>query len=276
MADRLLTHQADTAPPDERPLLIEMTEDGRIATLTLNRPAARNSLDRRLVSALTDALTALSERPGLQVLVLTGTGERAFCAGADLIERLAMTVSERTAHTAAIAAVAGLLAAVPVPTIAAIRGFAVAGGAELALACDLRVATHDAVFGFPEVGIGIFPGAGGVVRLPRLIGPGRARDLLFTGRRIRAEEAYQLGLINRLVDNDALSATSGHVASQIAANAPLAIRALKQALVESAGQADASALQIVALHRQPLDATLDYAEGLAAFAERRAPRFRGE
>ncbi len=132
-------------------------------------------------------------REDVRAVIVTGAGERAFCAGADLKERRMLAPDERAAHTAAIEAAAEALAALPMPTIAAVRGFALAGGAELAIACDLRVAAEDATFGFPEVKIGIFPGAGGALRLPRLVGSGAARDLLFTGRQIAAEEAFRMG-----------------------------------------------------------------------------------
>jgi enoyl-CoA hydratase len=160
-------------------------------------------------------------------------------------------------------------------TIAAVRGFALAGGTELAIACDLRVAGTDAVFGLPEVKIGIFPGAGGVLRLPRLVGAGAARDLLFTGRQVGAEEASRLGLIDRLVEPEAVLTAARALAGQVAANAPLAVRAVKRALGESFGLVEAEARRTVNRHRATLDATADYQEGLAAFAERRAPRFRG-
>lgn len=268
---RVVPHQEG-----EPALLVSARPDGQVVTLTLNRPAARNALDRASARDLIAALTSLAKHAEIRVLVLTGAGDRAFCAGADLRERLTMGPAERTAHTDAIAAVADALADFPTPTVAAIRGFALAGGAELAVACDLRIAATDAVFGFPEVAIGIFPGAGGVVRLPRLIGAGAARDLLFTGRRVAAEEAYRLGLVDRLVEVAALGAATAEVASSIAVNAPLAMRALKRALIEGAGQPDKIAHQTARRHRQPLDATADYAEGLAAFGERRAARFRGE
>ena len=249
--------------------------DAPVATLRLNRPAARNAISHRMADELTAALSLLAQRDGLRALILTGAGDQAFCAGADLRERRALAPEERGAHTRAIAAAAEALAALPVPTIAAVRGYALAGGAELALACDLRVAATDTVFGFPEVRIGIFPGAGGVVRLPRLIGDAAARDLLFTGRRVGAEEALRLGLVDRRVPPEALIAIARTLAGDIAANAPLAIRALKQALIDSAGLQVADAEPVVATLREPLDQTDDYAEGLAAFGERRTPNFRG-
>jgi enoyl-CoA hydratase/carnithine racemase len=247
----------------------------RIAVVTMNRPAARNALSRQLVADLDAALRALAADRSLHAFILTGAGDRAFCAGADLVERRSLSPVELTAHTAGINTVCDLLAEFPVPTIAAIRGYALAGGAELAIACDLRVAGNDAVFGYPEVKIGVFPGAGGVVRLPRLIGAGAARDLLYTGRGVAAGEAHRLGLIDRLVSPDRVLVEAHALAREIAANAPLAVRAVKRALVETIGLPDADAHRIAARHRQPLDATSDYAEGLAAFAERRTPRFTG-
>ncbi len=254
---------------------IRVERTAHVATITLNRPEARHALSRRLTDALREALDRLAADDSLRALVLTGAGEQAFCAGADLTERLTMTTAERGAHTAAINAVADALAAFPVPVIAAVRGYALAGGAELAIACDLRVAGTDAVFGFPEVRIGIFPGAGGVVRLPRLIGAGAARDLLYSGRQVRADEAFRLGLIDRLVASESVVPAAGDLAEAIAANAPLAIRAVKRALIEATGLAEPEAHRVVGRQRGALDGSADYAEGLAAFAEKRRPRFRG-
>ena len=161
------------------------------------------------------------------------------------------------------------------PTIAAVRGFALAGGAELAIACDLRVAAQDATFGFPEVKIGIFPGAGGALRLPRIVGSGAARDLLITGRRITAEDAIRLGLVDRLAPAESVVEAAVELADAIAANAPLAVRAVKRALEESQGRRPDEARRRVKALRSALDSTADYEEGLAAFAERRSPRFTG-
>ncbi len=257
----------------EPTVLLDRT--GPIALVTLNRPAARNALSRQIGIDLLTTFTALAQDDTLRALILTGAGDRAFCAGADLIERQSMTPAELTAHTDSINTVCDILAAFPVPTIAAIRGYALAGGAEIAIACDLRVAATDATLGFPEVKIGVFPGAGGVVRLPLLIGPGAARDLLYTGRQIPAEEAHRLGLITRLVPPDQVLTAAHTLAAEIAANAPLAIRALKRALLESTNLPIPEAHRHAAYHRRPLDATADYAEGLTAFAERRMPNFKG-
>lgn len=246
-----------------------------IVLLTLNRPAQRNALSMALVERLLDHLSALSEDHELRALVLTGAGDRAFCAGADLHERKNLDARQRWAHTDAINNLADAIALFPAPVIAATRGYALAGGLELALACDLRVAASDAVFGLPEVKIGIFPGAGGLVRLPRLIGPGNARELIYTGRHVPASEAFEFGLVDHLAAPQEVVPTALRLAEEIAANAPLAIRAAKRALWESEGLPERAAHRIVQEHRRTLDDTRDYAEGLAAFAERRTPRFTG-
>jgi enoyl-CoA hydratase/carnithine racemase len=256
-------------------VLLTVDGESHIATLTLNRPEALNAISRRLATELLASCDSLTRREDVRAVIVAGAGERAFCAGADLKERWSLAPDERAAHTAAIEAAAEALAALPMPTIAAVRGFALAGGAELAIACDLRVAAEDATFGFPEVKIGIFPGAGGALRLPRIVGGGAARDLLFTGRRITAEDAFRLGLVDRLAPADSVVEVATDLAGTIAANAPLAVRAVKRALEVSHGARPDEARRAVNKLRAVLDSTADYEEGLAAFAERRSPRFTG-
>jgi enoyl-CoA hydratase/carnithine racemase len=210
-----------------------------------------------------------------RAVILRGAGERAFCAGADLIERQSLAAEERSGHTESILQMVEQVAAIPVPVIAAIRGYALAGGAELAIGCDLRFAAGDAVLGFPEVRIGIFPGAGGVARLPHLIGPSAAADLLYTGRQVLAEEALALGLVDRVLSPGEELEAAMAKAREIAAAAPLAVRAVKQALRTADGLPVAAANQAVKQFRGLLDASRDYEEGLAAFAEKRPPRFTG-
>jgi enoyl-CoA hydratase/carnithine racemase len=256
-------------------VLLAVDGEQHIATLTLNRPEVLNAISRQLAAELLAACEALTERADVRAVVVIGAGERAFCAGADLKERRMLAPDERAAHTAAIEVAAEAMAALPMPTIAAVRGFALAGGAELAIACDLRVAADDATFGFPEVKIGIFPGAGGALRLPRIVGGGAARDLLFTGRHVTADEAFRLGLVDRLAPAESIPEAAAAIAAAIAANAPLAVRAVKRALQESDATPPAAARRAVNALRVALDATADYEEGLAAFAERRSPRFTG-
>ena len=244
------------------PVLVEVA-DG-LATLTLNRPAALNAISRALAAELLAALRDLAARPDLRVLVLRGAGERAFCTGADLKERATLGADEKGAHTALIAVAAEALAALPVPSIAALRGYALAGGLELALACDIRIAAADAIVG-----------AGGPVRLPRVVGPGKARELIFSGRRIDAAEALACGLVERVVPPADLLPAVEALAGQIRDAAPLAIRAVKRVLDLNADLPLPAALAYAEALRRPLDATSDYAEGLAAFAERRKPRFTG-
>lgn len=259
---------------DQPPLLLDIA-DG-IATVTLNRPHALNAINLALAEALSATCGHLRERNDVRVVIVTGAGERAFCAGADLRERGDMTPGERNAHRASIETAAEDLANLPMPSIAAVRGYALAGGTEFAIACDLRVAGTDAVFGVPEVKIGIFPGAGGVLRLPPLIGVGNARDLLFTGRHISADEATAMGLVTRLVAPDEVLPVARDLATQIAANAPLALRAVKEALRVSSGLSPADARDQVNQRRMALDDTADYEEGLQAFVEKRPPRFTGQ
>ena len=254
---------------------IRVEQDERVATVTMDRPEARNALSRALVTEFRAALAELAADAALRAVIVRGSGTRAFCAGADLVERTTLTAEERVDHLEAIWALCEEIVAVPVPVIAAIRGFCLAGGAEVALACDVRVAAEDAVFGFPEVAVGIFPGAGGVIRLPRVVGHGVARELLYTGRRIDAAEAHRIGLVDRVVPPGTELATAWNVARQIAANAPLAIRAMKRALAAADGRPPEEAAPLVMAERLPLDRTADYAEGIAAFAAKRPPRFEG-
>lgn len=250
-------------------MLVTAQTDGGITTLTLNRPHQRNALSRDLIVRLLHELSRVVEA---RALILTGAAP-AFSAGADLKERQNLSADELSTHTASIMKAADALAACPVPVIAAISGACLAGGAELALACDVRIAAPDAQFGFPEVHLGIFPGAGGPARLERLIGRGAARSLLFTGRRIDAAEALRLGLVQAVADDPLRLA--GEWARQIAAASPRAIRALKAALLESQDQPLEQAQEVILRHRHPLDAGADYAEGLAAFRDNRRPNWPG-
>lgn len=259
---------------DERPLLVTVA-DG-VAAVTLNRPQALNALSRELARALFDAARDLAARTDVRVVIIRGAGERAFCTGADLKERKTLSPDQKSAHTAEIMSAFDQLAALPCPVIAAIHGYALAGGLELALACDIRIAADNAVMGLTEVAIGIFPGAGGPVRLPRLVGPGKAKELIFSGRHVRADEALRCGLVEQVVPRAGLETEVTALAMKIRDAAPLAVRAVKQVLSLTPDLPLAAAFAYSEALRRPLDTTADYVEGLAAFAERRAPRFRGE
>jgi enoyl-CoA hydratase/carnithine racemase len=256
-------------------ILIDRAE--QTATVTMNRPEARNALSRALVTEFRDTLRDLAADPSLRALIVAGTREsNAFCAGADLVERTILTAEERLDHLAGIAALCEELATFPTPVIAAIHGYALGGGTEVALACDIRIAADSAVFGLPEVAVGLMPGAGGVTRLPKLVGPGRARELMFSARRVDAVEAARIGLAELVVPLDVLDTTARELGEKIAANAPLAVRALKRALLASDGLPMREATEAVLAERRPLDQTRDYLEGITAFAEKRKPVYTGE
>jgi len=208
--------------------ILNQQVEGGIARLELNRPEARNAINLEVGRALSAALDELSSRDEVRALVLHGAGGKAFASGADIAE-----LKERTHREAFFALNASLfqkLEDFPRPTIAAIEGYALGGGLELALSCDLRVASRSAKVGLPEAGLGIYPAAGGTWRLPRLVGLGRAKELVFTGRILEAEEAYALGMFERLVDAGGALAAALALAKEIAKHAPLALQVAKVSL----------------------------------------------
>ncbi len=247
-------------------------EEG-VATVTLNRPDRYNALGSRIVGELVEVLEDVEGSGQTRVMILTGAGERAFCSGVDLKERAKMDADERWAHNRALNAFAERLARLQVPTIAALNGLAFGGGLEITLACDFRLAVEGATFALPEVGIGIVPGAGGTQRLPRLVGPTRAKELILTARRISAGEALEMGLVSKVVPPGSLMDEAGALAREIAANSPLAL-AYAKAAVDLASET--SIEQGLRYETAAIRATLsseDYKRGLAAFAEKRQPEF---
>jgi enoyl-CoA hydratase len=248
-------------------------EDG-VAVLTIDRQEKLNALDRQVVEEIGQALLELeAERP--RAIVVTGAGERAFIAGADIRAMSVMDPIEAKQFSEIGHAAMALLDRSPVPTIAAVNGFALGGGCEVAIACDVRIAAENATFGFPEVGLGILPGMGGTQRMPRLIGPALAKELIFTGRRIGAEEAREIGLVNRVVgQGEALDAAMG-LAAEISANGPLAVRHAKAAANRALDVDLVSGLEYEADQFALLFATQDAREGMNAFGEKRKPKFEG-
>ena len=257
---------------DHPELIVDVV--GGVGRLTLHRPERRNALGRGLIAALEAQLATWATDSGVRVVVVQGAGGH-FCSGADLTERIGMTGPERYAHNRSLSRTFQALARMTVPTIAAIDGYCLGGGAELALACDLRVASDRAVLGFPETRIGVFPAAGGTQRLPAVVGPAVAKDLIFTGRRVDATEALGLGLVNRVVALEEMEGAVAALAASIAANAPVALRLAKRALeVATTGSLLAGLEYESAAVRVAFESS-DYAEGLAAFADRRPPDFTG-
>jgi enoyl-CoA hydratase len=260
--------------PASSGLLVE--RDGPLVTLRIDRPAKRNALDAALLDSLQAALLELANDRGARAVILTG-GESVFAAGVD-IGSFAAAPGVANAYRAAEARARcwEALTHLPQPTIAAVAGYALGGGCELALACDLRLAAESARFGQPEVRLGLIPGAGGTQRLPRLIGATRAKELIFFGDPIDAQEAYRLGLVNRVVPTDRLLAEAREWATRLAALPPLALAMAKQAVDTGADLALPAALYLEQQSFVALFGTADETEGVAAFLEKRAPRFTGD
>jgi enoyl-CoA hydratase/carnithine racemase len=257
------------------PLVLEAREAG-IITWTLNRPEALNAFDRPLLRALLAAVEAARDDRSIRCGVVTGRGDKAFSAGADLKERRGMSLDETRDFLRLIRAAFEAVACLPFPTIAAVNGVALGGGTELLLACDLRVLAEHARVGLTEVSVGIMPGAGGTQRLPRLVGVARAKELIFAARRLDAAEALRIGLANQVVPASQLLTAARALAVEIAAQAPLAVRQSKHAIEAGLDVELAAGLEIEASAYEPLLGTQDRLEGLAAFAEKRPPRYRGE
>ena len=265
--------QARGGPPRDAPepaVLVE-SRDG-IAVVTLNRPEVRNAINQEVVRGLGEALESLAADPATRVLILTGTGGAAFASGADIRELRERRGADalRGINSTLFRRVEGF----PCPTIAAVRGVALGGGCELALACDLRVAGESSRFGQPEVGLGIIPAAGAPWRLPRLVGWGMARELILTGRIVDAPEALRIGLVNRVVPDARVLDEARALASEIASRAPLAVRAAKLALHAALYGPDPAHVAEL-LGQALLFESADKKEGMTAFLEKRPPRFTG-
>ena len=247
--------------------------DPAVALLTIDRPDALNALDAAVLAALAAALQELDADPGCRAVVVTGSGTRAFAAGADI-----KAMAPATPET--IGPVGGFehwatMAAIGLPIIAAVRGFALGGGFELAMLCDLLVAGDDAVFGQPEIKLGVMPGAGGTQRLTRAIGRARAMELILTGRTIDAREADRLGLVSLFVPAEETLDRALELAGRIAAMPPLAIRAAKASVNAAAERPLSEGLAAEQAAFFGLFATADQKEGMAAFVEKRSPRWTG-
>jgi len=253
----------------------DMQENG-IGIVTLNRPEAANALSRALLLELGNLLQEIKFQKDVRVVILTGAGKKVFCAGADLKERAGMNETEVRQAVALISKTINEVEKVPQPVIAALNGSAFGGGLELALACDIRYAADDIQLGLTETSLGIIPGAGGTQRLPRLVGIGKAKELIFAAKRITAKEAERIGLVEYAVPRAELMERALELARQIADNAPIAVRQAKRA-VQSVFNVDLeTGLAIEQLAYEATIPTKDRLEGLQAFKERRKPVYKGE
>ncbi len=248
-------------------------EEG-IAILKINRPKVLNALNRATLLEIQRALKELEKDPEVRVLIITGEGEKAFVAGADISEMAPMNPKEALEFSKLGHETLSLIEEFPSPVIAAVNGYALGGGLELVLACDIILASENARLGLPEVTLGICPGFGGTQRLPRLIGKARAKELIFTGEMIDAKKAYEFGIVNKVVPQDKLLDEAKEIARKIAKNGPLAVRAAKR-LVEKGLETSlrsGEAMEIEAWAN--LFATEDQKEGMKAFLEKRKPEFK--
>jgi methylglutaconyl-CoA hydratase len=257
----------------DRLVLVE-DRDG-IVRLTLNRPDSANALSLALLSEFHEVLTELRFRSDVRAVILTGAGTKAFCAGADLKERRGMDEDQVRKTVSQIRGVVEGVANLPMPVIAAVNGVAFGGGTELALAADLRIAAESAKFGLTETSLAIIPGAGGTQRLPRLIGLAKAKELIFTARRIDAATALNLGLVNDVVPDAELLPAAYRLAEEIAQNGPIAVRQAKFAIDQGCEVDLRTGLAIEQKAYDVVIPTRDRLEGLAAFAEKRKPRYEG-
>lgn len=247
----------------------------RVATITVNRPDKLNALDDATIGELDEAMDVVERRDDIGGVIVTGAGPKAFVAGADIEELSAQGPLDGRARARRGQAAFLRFERSRKPVIAAVNGFALGGGCELALACHLRLASDNAKFGLPEVKLGIAPGYGGTQRLPRLIGAGRALQLILTGEMIDAAEAHRLGIVNRIVPRNALLAESAALVRQILLNGPIAVALCIEAVQRGLGVTLEEGLSIEANHFGLLAGTEDMREGMQAFLEKRAPRFSG-
>jgi enoyl-CoA hydratase/carnithine racemase len=261
-------------------LLQERTEDG-ILILTLNRPDAMNCFNMELLGVLGDVIRDANFDNNLRCIIITGASlgdpkKASFSTGADLKERRTMTQDQVRRFIFTIRNVFTAVEQVKVPVIAAINGFAFGGGTEIALACDLRVASSNVVMGLTETGLAVIPGAGGTQRLPRIVGMAKAKELIFTARRIDAKTALEIGLVNRVVESEQLMDAALELAREIAKNGPVAVAQAKFAINYGMEASLGVALPLESKAYDVVIPTKDRTEALAAFAEKRKPVFKGE
>jgi enoyl-CoA hydratase len=254
---------------------VTLAKEEGLAIITVNRPQALNALNTETLNELKAAVLAAEQDPAVGALIITGAGPKAFVAGADIAQMRDLSPLEGRTLTMLGQEVFALIENLAKPVIAAVNGFALGGGCELAMACDIRVAATTARFGQPEVNLGIIPGFGGTQRLSRLIGRGRAKYYIFTGQMIAAQEAYELGLADKVVEPDALLDTCREIAKTIIVKAPVAVMMAKRAINHGLDMDLASGVAYEAEAYTTCFATADRVEGMTAFLEKRPAKFSG-
>jgi enoyl-CoA hydratase len=261
---------------EEADMAVDVEIDEGIAVITMNRPHALNAFNSEQLDLLGAAFHTLGRDRNVRVVILTGAGDRAFAAGADIKEMIHLTPAEGLAFGRKGQALTSAVERLPQPVIAAVNGYAFGGGCELAIACDIRLASENARFAQPEVSLGIPPGWGATQRLPRLIGPGLAAEMIYTGRHVHAEEAQRIGLVNAVHPLDELMAAAREMAVGIARNSPAAVRAAKSLIALAFAGDPAAGLAAEVASFGAAFAAADRSEGMRAFIEKRLAEFAGD
>jgi enoyl-CoA hydratase len=256
-------------------MLLDYKKEGKIAIFTLNRPGAMNALNPELFQEMSEAFVDFKDDDNLWVGIVTGAGEKAFCAGAD-IKTMLPVIEKFKGQPWGEPPIIMKGLSLWKPLIAAVNGAALGGGMEVALACDIRIAAENAIFGVPEVTLGLIPAWGGTQRLPRAVPAAKAAEMLFTGKPVDAQEAYRIGLVNRVVPQAELMPTAMKMAETICKAGPLAVRAAKQAMVQGVNSSMEEGLLLESVLRDYVVATKDFDEGCKAFIEKRKAEFKGE
>ena len=255
---------------------VSVTTEDRITVVTLDRPQAMNALSGAFADELSRVFTDLADDPDVWVVVLAAEGEKAFCVGADLKERAGFTLDDFYKNRAQVRRVFASVRNLPQPVIASVFGFALGGGFELALSCDLIVAAEDAIFGLPETRVGLIPAGGGTQLLTRKVGVARAKDMIFRGRRIDVTEAKELGLVAEVAPRERLGEVTMEVARDICRSSPVAVRSAKAAIDAALGVPIESGIDFEHQAWEHTIASRDRAEGIDAFTNKREPQWKNE
>lgn len=253
---------------------VDLTVRERVGIVTLDRPDALNAISGAIADELAEALRSLSADEGVWAVVLTASGDKAFCVGADLKERASFTLADYHANRRQMRALFAAARALPQPSIAAVFGYTFGGGLELALSCDLIVAAQSTQMGLPEARVGLIPAGGGTQLLARRIGIGAAKELVFTGAHVGAQDAFRMGLADRVVADEELRAAALGLARDVCGSSPVAVRAAKQAIDASQGTPLSRGLDVEQAAWSVVVSSEDRAEGITAFNQKRVPRWR--